>query len=131
MDKKQMKMDMKQMKLERLKKQSRSNPYPKGAMFYNSVAYIDGEEIYGGDITEQILEDIRFISETLPHGRCITIINEHDMKDSKPFIISCRGKLYKVGEGEFKLPYMLEKEKQEQKQWEKQGGKGGLAKLFG
>ena len=96
---------------ERLKRRSRNDPYPKGALYYNSVAYDErGEEIYSGDMDEQVLADIRNVSKSMGHGKCITIIREHDMSDGKPFLVACAGRLYKVEDSVYKLPYEKQRE---------------------
>ena len=111
---------------ERLKRKGRVDPYPIGALFYNSVAFEGGNELYSGDLDEQRLSDIRNVSKELQLGKCIIIINEHDMADKKPFLLACGGKLFTVGGEEYELPYerALKRLRQEEEV-------AGLGRLFG
>lgn len=122
MERRSGKMDLR----ERLKRKGREDPYPKGALFYNSVAFEDGDELYFGDLDEQRLSDIRNVSKDLQLGKCIIIINEHDMADKKPFLLACGGKLFTVDGKEYQLPY--ERALKERLQEEEAAG---LGRLFG
>lgn len=91
---------------------------------WNTSVYSDGK-IYSGDLNEYRLYLIREYSKHLQE-RCVLIIDEHGLRDFRPSIIACNGKLYDVFGKEHVLKSIDVVEMED-----KEKSPGGLGDLFG